>query len=67
MKNLDKLCIHTITTKPWQLETAVEKFASAGVKGISVWRDALENRNIVQAGEMIRNHGLEVIDRKSVV
>jgi sugar phosphate isomerase/epimerase len=61
MKNLDKLCIHTITTKPWPLETAIEKFAAAGVKGISVWRDVLENRNIVQAGELIRNHGLEVI------
>lgn len=61
MKNLDKLCIHTITTKPWQLEKAVEKYSATGVKGISVWRDTLENRNIVQAGEMIRSHGLEVV------
>lgn len=61
MENLDKLCIHTITTKPWPIETAVEKFAEAGAKGISVWRDTLENRNIVQVGNLIRNYGLEVV------
>jgi sugar phosphate isomerase/epimerase len=61
MENLSKLCIHTVTTKPWQLETAVEKYAAAGVRGISVWRDTLENRNILQAGELIRNYGLEVV------
>ncbi len=61
MENLDKLCIHTVTTKPWPIETAVEKFAKSGVKGISVWRDTLENRNIFQSGEYIRRNGLEVV------
>jgi sugar phosphate isomerase/epimerase len=60
-ENLDRLCLHTITTKPWPLETAVDKYAAAGVKGISVWRDALDNRNIVSAGEMIRRFGLDVV------
>jgi len=61
MTLLDRLCIHTITTKPWPLETAVERYAAAGVKGISVWRDTFDNRNVVSAGEMIRAHGLEVV------
>ncbi len=61
MHLLDRLCIHTITTKPWPLETAVERYAAAGVKGISVWRDTLDNRNVVSAGEMIHAHGLEVV------
>jgi sugar phosphate isomerase/epimerase len=61
MENLDKLCVHTVTTKPWPIETAIEKFAAAGVKGISVWRDTLENRNIVQVGNLIRSSGLEVV------
>lgn len=56
-----KLCIHTITTKPWDIETAVKKYADAGVKGITVWRNALERRNVVKTGQMIRNHGLEII------
>ena len=59
--DLSKLCIHTITTKPWSIEEAAAKYQNAGVKGISVWRNYLEGRNIFQTGEMLKNHGLEVV------
>jgi sugar phosphate isomerase/epimerase len=58
---LSKLCIHTITTKPWKIEEAAKNFASAGVKGITVWRDALEGRNIKETGNLLRDHGLEIV------
>ncbi|MFP4442121.1 MAG: sugar phosphate isomerase/epimerase family protein [Spirochaetia bacterium] len=61
MKDRSKLCIHTITTKPWDLETAVNHYARAGVKGITVWRDALEGRNPAEAGRMIGDAGLEIV------
>ncbi len=61
LKDLSKLCIHTITTKPWPIETAAEKFAEAGVRGITVWRDALEKRNIQQTGNVLRQHQLQII------
>jgi sugar phosphate isomerase/epimerase len=41
IKNLDKMCIHTITTKPLEFEVACAKYAARGVKGISIWRDAV--------------------------
>ena len=44
--DISSLCIHTITTKPWNIEEAAKNFSAAGVKGITVWRDALEGRNI---------------------
>ena len=59
--DLSKLCIHTITTKPWPIEKASEKYAAAGVKGITVWRDALEGRNVVETGNRIRSLGLTVV------
>jgi sugar phosphate isomerase/epimerase len=59
--DLSKLCVHTITTKPWSLEEAGERYEAAGVKGISVWRQYLEGRDISQAGDRLRNHGLEVV------
>lgn len=59
--SLDKLCIHTITTKPWAIETTAAKFAAAGVKGITVWRDTLAGRDITKTGKMIRDHGLSVV------
>jgi len=55
------LCIHTATTKPWPLETAVRKFAAQGVAGITVWRDTLAGRDPVTAGHLIREHGLSVV------
>lgn len=58
---LSRLCIHTITTKPWSVEEAAKNFSAAGVKGITVWRDALEGRDIAQTGQMLRDSGLEVV------
>nr|MBI1232214.1 TIM barrel protein [Cytophagales bacterium] len=61
IENLSKLCIHTITTKSWSLEEAGERYEAAGVKGISVWRQYLEGRNIAASGDRLRNHGLEIV------
>ena len=59
--DLSKLCIHTITTKPWTIEEAAKNFSIAGVKGITVWRDALAGRDIKQTGKMCREHDLTII------
>ncbi len=56
-----QLCIHTITTKPWKIEEAAKNFSAAGVKGITVWRDALEGRNISDTGKMLRDNDLTVV------
>ena len=61
VKDLSKLCIHTITTKPWSIERSTEEFSKAGVGGISVWRDTLEGRDIAKTGDIIRSNGLEVV------
>ncbi len=60
-KDLSRLCIHTITTKSWQIEEAAKNFSAVGVKGITVWRDALVGRNIMQTGKMLRDHGLTIV------
>ena len=61
LTDLSRLCLHTITTKPWNIEQAAKHYASAGVKGITVWRDALEGRNIVHTGQMLRDHNLTIV------
>ena len=61
LTDLSKLCIHTITTKPWSLEEAVENYAREGVAGITVWRDALDGRDIEKSGELIRGSGLRSV------
>ena len=61
LKDLSKLCIHTITTKPWNIEESARNFSEAGVKGITVWRDALDGRNIKQTGQLLREHDLTIV------
>ena len=61
LTDLSQLCIHTITTKPWDIEKAAKKFSVEGVKGITVWRDALEGRNISQTGQLLRDNGLQIV------
>lgn len=61
LTDLSQLCIHTITTKPWSIEEAAKNFSAAGVKGITVWRDALEGRNIRRVGQQLRDQGLTVV------
>jgi sugar phosphate isomerase/epimerase len=61
LTDLSQLCIHTITTKPWTIEEAAKKFAAAGVKGITVWRDALEGRNTRKTGERLKDLGLKIV------
>ena len=59
--DLSRLCLHTITTKPWTIEEAVRHYAAAGVRGITVWREALAGRDPAAIGRLIRDHGLAVV------
>jgi len=61
IKDFSRLCIHTITTKPWSLEEAAKKYSGAGISGISVWRDTLEGLDIKSTGQMLREYGLQIV------
>src|SRR5208283_4662210 len=61
LSDRSRLCIHTITTKPWSIETSASKFAAAGVKGITVWRDTLAGRDIAMTGRLLQDHGLSIV------
>jgi sugar phosphate isomerase/epimerase len=61
LTDLSRLCVHTITTKPWAIEQAAREYAGAGIGGITVWRDALSGRNIPDTANMLRDLNLEVV------
>ena len=61
LTNFDRLCVHTITTKPWSIEEIIENYPKAGVKAVSVWRDLLDNRDPVKVGERIRDAGMDIV------
>ncbi len=61
LTDLSRLCVHTITTKPWSIEEATDRYAAAGVKGITVWRQWLDGRDIGKVGDALRAAGIEIV------
>ncbi len=61
MNSTEKLCLHTITTRPWPIETSAKKYPTAGIRGVSVWRQALEGRDPEKVGKLLREEGLEAV------
>jgi sugar phosphate isomerase/epimerase len=56
--NLDRLCIHTITTRPLEFEKACAKYSNLGVKGISIWKDAVEGLDPGMVRRTLKNNQL---------
>ena len=61
MTDLSRFAIHTMTTKPWPLETAVSKYAEAGVAGISVWKETIAGMKPSRAAAIIHGAGLKTV------
>jgi sugar phosphate isomerase/epimerase len=61
METLDRIAIHTMTTKPWDLPTAVAKYSAAGVPGVGLWRQWLEGRRLAESRSLLDGHGLKAV------
>lgn len=61
LTDFSRLCIHTATTKPWPIEIAMDRYAQAGVGGITVWRDALQGRDPAAVGGQLRSRNLDIV------
>lgn len=61
MRPMSRLCVHTITTKPLSLEQCLTAFPKHGVAGITIWRQALENRDLRTVQRQTAEAGLEVV------
>lgn len=61
IKNLDKLCIHTITTKPLKFEDACAAYSNAGINGITIWREAVKNLASAEVKNILNKNKLEIV------
>lgn len=61
LHDLSRLCIHTITTRPWSLKECIEGYQKAGVPAITVWRQALAPQGAAASARMLRESELKVI------
>lgn len=58
---MNRLCIHSITNKPWHLETLIEKYSGSGVPALTIWEDAIKGPGAKIAGDQLAKSGLKVI------
>jgi sugar phosphate isomerase/epimerase len=61
IKDLSKMCVHTFTTKPWGIEECVKYYSKAGIHGITIWRNVLENKNLNEVKSLLDDHNMEVV------
>jgi sugar phosphate isomerase/epimerase len=61
ISDFSKLCVHTFTTKPWDLRQCVENFSAAGIHGITVWRNVLEGQNLNEAKTLLNDFGMNAV------
>lgn len=61
LKDYSRLCVHTMTTKPWNIEECVQYYSSAGIRGITVWRNVLEGKNLNEVEQLLRDYDLNVV------
>lgn len=59
LKDLSRLCVHSITTKPLNLEEATRAYAEAGVRAMTVWQEHLEPYGPRKAANILKAAGLE--------
>jgi sugar phosphate isomerase/epimerase len=60
LTNLDRLCIHTMTNKPWTLRECIEGYTAAGVSAVTVWRQVVDAVGVKQAALMLSESGLRI-------
>jgi sugar phosphate isomerase/epimerase len=53
--------LHTITNRPWSVETCISHYAKHGLGGITIWRQNLEGRDPVLVGRQAQEAGLKVV------
>jgi sugar phosphate isomerase/epimerase len=61
LKDLSRLCIHTMTTRPWNIEECIRNYAEAGIHGITVWRNVLEKADLFSVKQLLDENTMKVV------
>ncbi len=58
---MSRLCVHTISTKPLNLDQCLTEYPKQGVSGITIWRQALEGRDLATVKRQVGDSGMDVV------
>lgn len=61
MKDLQKLSVHTITTKPLGFAEACRAYGERGIGGITIWRDAVSHIHPAEVRALLEKNSLQLV------
>ena len=61
INDLSKLCLHTMTNRPWGIGECVKNYAEAGIRGITIWRNVLENKKLKEVKMLLDDYQMTVV------
>ena len=61
LTDFSKLCVHTLTTKPWGIEECIKNYTEAGIYAITIWRNVLENKNLKEVRKHLEDSQMKVV------
>lgn len=61
INDLSRLCIHTMTTKPWDIGMCVKNYVAAGIQGITLWRNVLEGKKLSDIRRLLEDYGMKAV------
>jgi len=59
--DLSRLCLHTITTRPWSLGDCIQHYADRGIRNITIWRNVLEGQDLGLIKRQLDESGMQVV------
>jgi sugar phosphate isomerase/epimerase len=59
--SMNRICIHTITTKPLSFDQCLDEYSKRGVAGITIWRQSIEGRDLATVRRQTSDAGLDVV------
>ena len=60
LNDFSKLCVHTMTTKPWDLRECMENYSAAGIHGITIWRNVLDGHILKDCKKVLDDNNMNV-------
>lgn len=61
LTDFSRLCLHTMTTRPWGIEECIKNYSEAGIHNMTIWRNVLENKNMKEVKLLLDDAGMNIV------
>ncbi len=59
--DLSRMCLHTMTTRHWDLNECIRQYTARGIRNITIWRNVLEGQDLEAVRRKLDESGMKVV------